>query len=170
MIAFLALLRFDESESIKPILTVEEMTPSELARRSKDATVRGIAPKMPIKLISPLSATEFSTEDTESLVWSVSAVGADQSAFSGKGVIFSVLDTGIDRNHAAFSGVTLIEHDFSGDGSGDRQGHGTHCAGTIFGRAIAGKRIGVAPGFEKALIGKVLRDDGTEIPSCCSRG
>src|SRR5262249_4677245 len=43
---------------------------------------------------------------------------------------------------------------------GDKQGHGTHCAGTIFGRAVDGKRIGVAPGVTKALIGKVLADDG----------
>ena len=40
-------------------------------------------------------------------------------------------------------------------------GHGTHCAATIFGRDVDGTRIGVAPGVEKALIGKVLGDDGT---------
>lgn len=153
----------DNFDPIKPVLTVEELTPSEVFRRSKDSAVRGIAPKMPTRLIAPLSAsaTESETEDTASSAWGVSAVGADKSAFSGKGVIVSVLDTGIDRNHEAFSGITLTEQDFSGDGNGDRQGHGTHCAGTIFGRAVAGKRIGIAPGVEKALIGKVLRNDGT---------
>jgi subtilisin family serine protease len=56
--------------------------------------------------------------------------------------------------------VTLVEEDFSGSGNGDKQGHGTHCAGTIFGRDIDGTRIGVAPGVQKAFIGKVLDDDG----------
>ena len=44
-------------------------------------------------------------------------------------------------------------------------GHGTHCAGTIFGRDVDGMRIGVARGVKKALIGKVLgRDGGGERP------
>jgi subtilisin family serine protease len=30
--------------------------------------------------------------------------------------------------------MTLVEKDFSADGNGDRNGHGTHCAGTVFGR------------------------------------
>ncbi|HET8643960.1 MAG TPA: S8 family serine peptidase, partial [Vicinamibacteria bacterium] len=72
----------------------------------------------------------------------------------------AVLDTGIDGGHAAFTGVTLKEEDFSGSGNGDRQGHGTHCAGTIFGRDVSGTRIGVARGVTQALIGKVLDDQG----------
>jgi subtilisin family serine protease len=74
-----------------------------------------------------------------------------------------VLDTGINKNHPAFAGIAdqIVEKDFTGTGNGDNQGHGTHCAGTIFGRAVDGKRIGVAPGVTKALIGKVLADDGS---------
>jgi len=72
-----------------------------------------------------------------------------------------VLDTGLDSEHEAFAGVTLVQEDFSGSGNGDKQGHGTHCAGTVFGRDVAGTRIGVAPGVETALIGKVLGDDGS---------
>jgi subtilisin family serine protease len=53
-----------------------------------------------------------------------------------------------------------VQRDFSGDGDGDRQGHGTHCAGTIFGRDVNGVRIGVARGVDRALIGKVLGDTG----------
>jgi subtilisin family serine protease len=71
----------------------------------------------------------------------------------------AVLDTGIDSNHPAFAGVKILEEDFSGTGNGDRQGHGTHCAGTIFGRDV-GTRIGVARGVSTAYIGKVLDDDG----------
>jgi subtilisin family serine protease len=71
-----------------------------------------------------------------------------------------VLDTGIDRGHEAFKGVDIIEEDFTGEGNGDTDGHGTHCAGTIFGRSHAdlgeGIRFGVAPGVQRALIGKVI--------------
>jgi subtilisin family serine protease len=42
------------------------------------------------------------------------------------------------------------------DSDDDQHGHGTHCAGTIFGRITDGVRIGVAHGVKKALIGKVL--------------
>lgn len=83
--------------------------------------------------------------------------------YSGKGVTVAVLDTGINRKHAAFAdmGDNLVEEDFTGEGNGDRHGHGTHCAATIFGRDFDdgdGKtvRIGVARGVERALIGKVI--------------
>jgi subtilisin family serine protease len=75
-------------------------------------------------------------------------------------VVVAILDTGIDKSHPAFAGVTIVEKDFSGSGNGDRQGHGSHCAGTIFGRDVDGKRIGIARGVKKALIGKVLADNG----------
>ena len=51
--------------------------------------------------------------------------------------------------------------DFTGEGDGDLQGHGTHCAGTILGRPVDGTRIGVAPGVTRALIGKVLDRNGS---------
>ena len=72
----------------------------------------------------------------------------------------AILDTGIDRNHPAFAGMAITELDFSGDGDGDVNGHGTHCAGTVFGRDVDGQRIGVARGVSTALIGKVLGDQG----------
>jgi subtilisin family serine protease len=72
----------------------------------------------------------------------------------------AVLDTGIDAAHPAFTGVTLVQQDFTNEGNGDQHGHGTHCAGTIFGRDVSGTRIGVARGVKKALIGKVIGSQG----------
>ncbi|WP_339518427.1 MULTISPECIES: S8 family peptidase [Pseudomonas] len=72
----------------------------------------------------------------------------------------AVLDTGIDTSHPAFAGVDILEQDFTGEGNGDVDGHGTHCAGTIFGRDVSGQRIGVARGISRALIGKVLGQNG----------
>jgi subtilisin family serine protease len=102
--------------------------------------------------------------------WGVAAVGADASPRSGAGVVVSILDTGIDAAHPAFTGVELIEEDFSDSGNGDGQGHGTHCAGTVFGRDVDSTRIGIAPGVTKALIGKVLGDDGTGDSDMIFRG
>lgn len=119
-----------------------------------DPTVLGFAPAMPMKLIEPLEAD---AAPAAAVTWGVKAVGADTSPFTGAGVTVSVLDTGIDADHPAFAGVDLVTKDFTGAGSAeDDNGHGTHCAGTIFGRDLAGQRIGVAPGVQKALIGKVL--------------
>ncbi|WP_258805802.1 S8 family peptidase [Pseudarthrobacter sp. NS4] len=120
-----------------------------------DPTVLGFAPAMPMKLIEPLEADAAAA--AAAVTWGVKAVGADTSPFTGAGVTVSVLDTGIDATHPAFTGVNLVTKDFTGAGSADDDnGHGTHCAGTIFGRDLTGQRIGVARGVQKAVIGKVL--------------
>jgi subtilisin family serine protease len=122
---------------------------------------------MPTRLIEPF---EVEASAAPSSAWGISAVKADESPFTGAGVSVSVLDTGIDRGHPAFQGVTVAEQDFSGAGNGDRQGHGTHCAGTIVGRDVAGTRIGVARGVTQLLVGKVLRDDGSGDSDMIFRG
>jgi subtilisin family serine protease len=124
----------------------------------RDKEVVGIARAMPMKLIAPLAASDVDV--APATAWGIRAVKADTSHFSGKGIVVAVLDTGIDANHPAFAGVNLVQRDFTGEGSADQHGHGTHCAGTIFGRDVDGTRIGVARGVEKAIIGKVLGQNG----------
>jgi Subtilase family len=122
-----------------------------------DPTVLGFAPAMPMKLIEPLAQSTGFVAEAGPTTWGVAAVGAANSPFTGAGVTVAVLDTGIDANHPALTGVQLVQRDFTGSGSAnDTNGHGTHCAGTIFGRDVGGLRIGVATGVTKALIGKVL--------------
>lgn len=140
-----------------PRLDVAPLTAPERAQMERDARFL-VAPKMPTALIRPLDVA--ATPAAGGTAWGIEAVKADVTAATGAGVKVAVLDTGIDAAHPAFAGVTLTQKDFSGDGDGDRQGHGTHCAGTIFGRDVDGTRIGIARGVTDVLIGKVLRDNG----------
>ncbi len=137
----------------------------ELERRASRALaarkdVRAVAPVIPMRLITPVPRPEDADAAAGGTAWGISAVKADLSPFDGSDVVVAVLDTGIANQHPAFAGVTIVEQDFTGEGNGDTHGHGTHCAGTIFGRDVDGTRIGVARGVKKALIGKVLGDNG----------
>ncbi|SDR37852.1 Serine protease, subtilisin family [Rhizobiales bacterium GAS113] len=154
-------------------LSAEELRQIALADAEHEARV---------SLISPLTAEELRQIDLadaasgdavpgdavqeardSKCAWGVEAVGARNCDYGGKDVVVAVLDTGIDKQHAAFKGVNLQEGDcknFTASSDGDTNGHGTHCASTIFGRDVDGVRIGVAPGVTRALIAKVLDDQG----------
>jgi subtilisin family serine protease len=119
-----------------------------------------VAPSMPMNLIKSFSAGAGAKPPKAS--WGIAAVKAHESAFSGKGVTVAVLDTGIDSEHPAFKveGLELVTENFTEEPDDDTDGHGTHCAGTIFGRDVEGCRIGIARGVSKALIGKVIGKHG----------
>lgn len=159
------------AEPLAGSLALESTTLSEAqaqdAARDPDAMV---VPVMPVQLIQPLSADDggidaaadpLAAASEAKASWGVAGVGADVSKMTGQGVKVAVLDTGIDATHPAFAGVTIVGQDFTGGASfADKHGHGTHCAGTIFGRDVDGVRIGVARGVTDAVIGKVLDDRG----------
>jgi subtilisin family serine protease len=139
---------------------VADMDKRDVAATTRNSDVVATAPVIPMKLIEPLDVGAGAQPTADDIAWGVKAVRADTSPFSGDGVVVAVLDTGIDAAHPAFAGVNIVQRDFTGEGNGDNHGHGTHCAGTIFGRTVGNKRIGVAPGVKKALIGKVLGNNG----------
>jgi len=140
------------------VYALDEKQANELKRDAGYVT----APVMPLKLIAPMGGaleTLLGAQDVAEVPWGLEAVGATRTRQTGSGVTVAVLDTGIDRAHEAFKHLKpaqLVEQDFTDGGNGDSQGHGTHCAGTIFGSEVKGRRIGVAPGIERALIGKVI--------------
>lgn len=131
-----------------------------------------VAPVMPVSFIAPCLPADYGmASEGDPLAaatgakssWGIAGVGAEATDWTGAGVKVAILDTGIDATHPAFAGVTLIRRNFVAgdpDDTVDRQGHGTHCAGTVFGRDVDGVRIGVAPGIDTAIIAKVLDDRG----------
>ena len=136
------------------------LTKAERADLRHDPRVRAIAEPMPMKLIEPTAINDAAEPAAVEPTWGVQAVRAMDSPFTGNGITVAVLDTGIDPNHVAFQGVELVRKNFTDEGDDDGHGHGTHCAGTIFGRDVGNLRIGVARGVQRALIGKVLGAGG----------
>jgi subtilisin family serine protease len=139
---------------------VPDLTQGELRSLRRDRLVVDFALPMPVRLIRPLKRSKTRPGVAPRVSWGVEAVGAVGCPFTGNGIVVAVLDTGIDRNHAAFSGVEIVARNFTQEADADLDGHGTHCAGTIFGRPVDGCTIGIAPGVRKALIGKVIGAEG----------
>jgi subtilisin family serine protease len=73
---------------------------------------------------------------------------------TGKGVTCYIVDTGIDYKHPEFGGRAAFGFDAFGGKGGDKDGHGTHVAGTV-----GGKEYGVAKGVLLVSV-KVLDDHG----------
>ena len=137
-----------------------ELTKSERSDLRRDPSVQIVAETMPMKLIRPVDLQAGNTASETGTTWGVTAVRAPESPFTGAGIVPAVLDTGIDPTHPAFAGVSLNRRNFTDEGDDDIDGHGTHCAGSIFGRDLDGLRIGVARGITNAIIGKVLGAGG----------
>jgi subtilisin family serine protease len=82
--------------------------------------------------------------------WALSRLHAEKvwRKSSGRGAVVAVVDTGVQASHPDLKGQVLRGRDFvDGDRSAnDRNGHGTHVAGTIAARANNHRGIaGVAP-------------------------
>jgi subtilisin family serine protease len=139
------------------VAVVEYANAKDLADAKRDPDNLHIPP-MPTLLIEPRETINAGFPPKKN--WGIHAVKALSSPYTGAGVTVAVLDTGIDKSHPAFADIELVMKNFTDEADGDFVGHGTHCAGTIFGRDVEGLRIGVARGVSKAFIGKVIKKSG----------
>lgn len=141
------------AERTEHVVSSGKMSTEEVADLSRSPTFIGAALKMPLSLIRTVGSKDAPGPEPD---WGIRATGAHDTAWTGEGVTVAVLDTGIDADHDAFEGVSITSMNFTTDPPGDTDGHGTHCAGTIFGRDVGGTRIGIARGVTNALIGKII--------------
>lgn len=130
------------------------------AMRMEEEGALAVAPKFKTKLIKPMDRS--TPADLSGGLWGLEALGVSGVGYQGEGVTVAVIDTGINKDHVAFDHMPgrIETRDFTNSSDTDTDGHGTHCAGTIFGGTVGGRQIGVAPGIEKALIAKVFSDEG----------
>jgi len=129
-----------------------------LMQQSKDF-VQYIEPDSEVSAIPEIEA------DVEAATWGLNRIGADQRDKSGSSATVFVLDTGVRTTHNDFGGRaapgadvssgSLVECNGNTGCAADRQGHGTHCAGTA-----GGTQYGVAPGAQVRSV-KVLSDQGS---------
>lgn len=102
--------------------------------------------------------------------WGLMDTGVFHSRFTGNGVKLAVLDSGINTSHPAFVDIQgrdgLICQPFFGSTVDDQQGHGSHCAGILFGSGLSPEelRFGIAQS-SVALVGRVFQ--GKSIPGVC---
>jgi subtilisin family serine protease len=142
------------------IETIQDAEPAQVAELARDEDALAVARAMRITQIEPTSnADSGSADDGPGPTWGIAALGADTCNFKGQSAKVAVIDSGIRKTHLAFpkNEITIMDQDFTGlDSTVDQSGHGTHCAATILGRDVKGRRIGVAPGVKTLLAARIF--------------
>jgi squalene cyclase/subtilisin family serine protease len=176
------LLRFRDDGELQAFVK----NPTEIANRIGAApgslTIKRIIPalkfvsaEMEVRAIGPLSSVADEVgitvidENTRVTAFAnpAAAVGAAAApgrpglfGLTGKGIKLAVLDTGIDGSHPDLTGRVGPTKDFSGDGPGDRVGHGTHVGGLLAGSGQADPAYRALAWEAEIVDAKVLNDQG----------
>ena len=130
-----------------------------LAALRSNPLVRKVNAANPFSLIRPVAAADSTLVGQHT--WGLEAMHVPEvwaKGLTGAGVKVAHLDTGVDGSHPALESAIgqFAQFDLAGrvipgsppTDSDDRDGHGTHTAATIAGRAVRGRHVGVAPGAQ----------------------
>ena len=118
---------------------IDDMTADQAAKEAANPKTLQIAREMPLALIEPSAGSSVVESNvTGGSTWGLESIGAHNTKLDGTGITVAILDTGIDRSHETFSRSTtkIVEKNFTNGDPIDTNGHGTHCAGTIFGTDV----------------------------------
>lgn len=85
---------------------------------------------------------------------------ADAGAPTGAGITICIIDSGLYTGHEDLSDVAVGGYASGGDWNTDRNGHGTHVAGTITAQNNSVGVVGVLPGTADLYIVKVFGEAG----------
>jgi subtilisin family serine protease len=131
------------------------VTRASAAALRKESAVRAVRGAPPIGLIRPPRAVRAALQ--ADVTWGLDTLGVPalwDEGLTGAGIVVGHLDTGVDGTHpalreaiAAFAELDDLGREVTpAPEPHDTAEHGTHTAGTIAGRAVRGRHVGVAPG------------------------
>lgn len=137
-----------------------ELTPSDVNDLIREGTVESVELDQPIELAANSVEEKDLQNQAQSIPWGLYSIGANlvKKTNTSKKVKVAVLDTGIS-SHSDLNikgGISFVEgeSDYS-----DRQGHGTHMAGTISAIDDTYGIVGVAPDVDLYAV-KVINAEG----------
>lgn len=140
-----------------------------LAALKKLDEVQSVSAAPVLSLIRPLGGAPAKLQSP--LTWGLRRIGVEDvwnAGHLGSGVVVGHLDTGVDASHDALAAAIAAYAEFNNLGelienapARDSGDHGTHTAGTIAGRAVNGRSIGVAP--EARIVSAMVIEGGDVI-------
>jgi len=147
-----------------PFVKVDKKAVEQVVQERPD-DIEILAPDVSDYAIPDFESLEVESVHAATASWGLERVGVPERAYTGRGVHIYVQDTGIRVTHQDFGGRAipaidmtsgrLVECNGNQNCAGDKQGHGTHCAGTAGGRSY-----GVASGAKIYAV-KTLSDSGS---------
>lgn len=131
--------------------------------------VKQVAAPPVLSLIRPVAVR--AAQAPKQYTWGITRLKADQlhaGGFTGQGILVGHLDTGADGTHPALKDAIKVFAEFDDLGfevkptpaPHDTDEHGTHTAGTIAGRTVAARAIGMAP---DALLATAIVIEGGNV-------